>query len=109
VWAVVACVPDAPPHLWNGVGIEPAAMPDATTFAQRVRQGQLRPIQTVLVHAKLRPILLLQDRPRGAMPELIALGMVGLEELSTRQRGSIRDQTRAITISLAGPTGKVRP
>jgi hypothetical protein len=106
VWAVVACVPDAPPQLWNGVGIEPVTMPDATTFAQRVRQGQLRPVQTVLVHAKLRPVLLLQERPRGVLPELIALGMVGLEALSTGERDSIREQLEPSLFHLPVRQGK---
>lgn len=92
VWAVVACVPDGPSRLWQGVGSEPVEVPNATTFALRVRQEQLAADQTLLVDAKLRPILLLQDRPRGVLREMVALRMVYLEKLSDRQRNSIRDQ-----------------
>lgn len=92
VWAVVACVPEGPSRLWQGVGSEPAEVPDATTFALRVRQEQLTADQTLLVDAKLRPILLLQERPRGVLREMVALRMVCLEKLSDSQRNSIRDQ-----------------
>lgn len=92
VWAVVTCVPQGPSRLWQGVGSAPAALPDATTFALRVRQEQLTADQTLLVDAKLRPILLLQDRPRGVIREMVALRLVCLEKLSDRQQASIREQ-----------------
>ena len=34
-----------------------------------------------MVKGKLRPVLLLQDRPRGVLKEIVALRMVRLEEL----------------------------
>lgn len=92
VWAVVACVPEGPWRLWQGVGRDPADVPDATTFAVRVRHGQLTPHQILLADARLQPILLLQARPRGVLREIVALRMVDLEKLSDSQRNSIRDQ-----------------
>jgi len=92
VWAIVPRVPDAPSRVWQGVGAEPVELPDAATLARRVRQEQLAADQTLLVEAKLRPILLLQDRPRGVLHEIVALRMVCLETLTDTQRAGIREQ-----------------
>jgi mRNA-degrading endonuclease toxin of MazEF toxin-antitoxin module len=92
VWAIVAYVPEAPFRLWLGPDRPPAELPDARTYAQQVRHQGLEAEQTFLVAGKLRPIVLLQDRPRRVLREIVALRMVRLETLSESQRADIRDQ-----------------
>ncbi len=92
VWAIVSYVPEAPFRLWLGEGHPLGEIADARTFAQQVRQQGLDAEQTFLVAGKLRPVLLLQDRPRRALREIVALRMVRLETLSETQQTSIRDQ-----------------
>ncbi len=47
---------------------------------------------TLLVDASLRPVVLLQDRPRGVLGDALALGIVSLAGLSPGQRESVREQ-----------------
>jgi len=92
VWAIVAYVPEAPFRLWLGDKHGPGEVADARAFAQQVRQQGLDAEQTFLAKGKLRPVLLLQDRPRRALREIIALRMVRLQTLSEAQQASIREQ-----------------
>ncbi|HSZ69671.1 MAG TPA: hypothetical protein VK756_04850 [Solirubrobacteraceae bacterium] len=92
VWAITPYVPEAPFRLWLGDGHPVGEIADARELAQQVRQQGLDAEQTFLVKGKLRPVLLLQDRPRRALREIVALRMVRLETLSDVQQASIRDQ-----------------
>jgi mRNA-degrading endonuclease toxin of MazEF toxin-antitoxin module len=92
VWAIVAYVPEAPFRLWLGDKHPPGEVADATAFARQIRQQGLDAEQTFLVKGKLRPVLLLQDRPRRALREIVALRMVRVETLSETQQASIREQ-----------------
>ena len=92
VWAVVSYVPEAPFRLWLGDRHSSSEVPDAKAFAHQVRRQGLDAEQTFLVKGKLRPVLLLQDRPRRALREIVALRMVRLETLSDAQQESIREQ-----------------
>ncbi len=92
VWTIVAYVPQAPFYLWLGEEHPTGEIADAHAFAQLVRRQGLDAEQTFLVEGKLRPVLLLQDRPRRALREVVALRMVRLETLSEIQRASIRAQ-----------------
>jgi hypothetical protein len=92
VWAIVSYVPEAPFRLWLGEQHPVGEIADAGAFARQVRHQGLDAEQTFLVKGKLRPVLLLQDRPRRALPEILALRMVRLEKLSETQQGSIREQ-----------------
>lgn len=90
VWAFVSYVPEAPFHLWLGDGVQSGTIPNAETFAHQVRKQGLDPEQAFIVSGKLRPVLLLQDRPRKVLKEIVALRMVRLEKLSNEQRDRIR-------------------
>ena len=90
VWAIVSYVPRAPFRLWLGEGHPMGKIVNAHAFAEQVRQQGLDAEQTFLVEGKLRPVLLLQDRPRRALREVVALRMVRLETLPETQRASIR-------------------
>jgi len=92
VWAIVSYIPEAPFRLWPGDGHPAGEIADAQAFARQVRRQGLDAEQTFLVNGKLRPVLLLQDRPRRALREIVALRMVRLETLSKTQQTSIRDQ-----------------
>jgi len=91
-WAVVSYGPEAPFRVRLGSDQAPAKLPDAQTYAEQIRHGALDAETTLVVAGKLRPIVLLQDRPRGVLREVVALGMVRLAILSTKQQASIRDQ-----------------
>lgn len=90
VWAVTPYIPEAPFRLWLGEDQPIATIPDATAYARQAREQGLEAEQTFLVEGKLRPVLLLQDRPRGVMPEIAALRMVRLEALSASEQEGIR-------------------
>jgi len=85
-------VPEAPFRLWLGDDERVAEIPDARTYAEQVRAQGLEAEQSFVVEGKLRPILLLQDRPRGVLRELVGLRMVRLEALSNDQQTRVREQ-----------------
>jgi hypothetical protein len=89
VWAIAAYVPQAPFRVWLGPDQPVAELPDARTYARQARHHGLDAEQTFLVEGKLRPVVLLQDRPRGVLPEIVALRMVRLEQLAAEHRERI--------------------
>jgi hypothetical protein len=92
VWAIVPYVPEAPFRLWLGDDQPVAELPDARSYAEQVREQGLDAEQSFVVQVKLRPVLLLQDRPRGVLKEIVALRMVRLEELPEEHQARIREQ-----------------
>lgn len=90
VWAIAPYVPEAPFRIWHGPGHRPSEIPDATAYARQARHQGLDAEQVFLVAGKLRPVLLLQERPRGVLPEIACLRMVRLERLETQQQAGIR-------------------
>ena len=83
-------MPQAPFRIWLGADQPLAEIPDAESYARQARHQGLPSEQTFLVEGKLRPVVLLQDRPRRALREIVALRMVRIEELALEQRESIR-------------------
>lgn len=106
VWAIVAYVPEAPFRLWLGEGNPLGEIASAGAFAHQVRRQGFDAEQTFLVKGKLRPVLLLQDRPRRALREIVALRMVRLETLTEPQQASIRDQREPSLFHLPVRTAK---
>jgi mRNA-degrading endonuclease toxin of MazEF toxin-antitoxin module len=92
VWAIVAYVPETPFRVWLGNEQPTAEIRDAASYAYQVRRQGLDAEQTFLVPGKLRPVLLLQDRPRRVLREIVALRMVRLETLPTERKARIREQ-----------------
>lgn len=90
VWALVGFVPEAPFCLWHGDAQRHSTLPDAQTFARQVREQGLDAEQTFLVGGKLRPVLLLQDRPRNVLREIVGLRMVRIETLREPAQAAIR-------------------
>jgi mRNA-degrading endonuclease toxin of MazEF toxin-antitoxin module len=92
VWAIVACIGETPYRVWRGAGAEPIELPDATAFARQVRDTDHAGSQTLVIEARMRPILLLQDRTRDVLLDVVGLGLVGLDTLAQAQQTSVRDQ-----------------
>jgi hypothetical protein len=90
VWAITSYVPEAPLRVWLGAERPIAEIPDARTYARQAREQGLDAEQTFLVKGRLRPVVLLQDRPRGVLPEIVALRMLRLEALAPGQQEAIR-------------------
>ena len=55
------------------------------------RDGELTQVPTFSVPAKLRPVVLLQDRPRSALPEYAALKLTRFTKLSAPEQQRVRD------------------
>ncbi len=92
VWALVGFVPQAPFRLWHGDQHPHSALPDAQTFGHQARHQGLDAQQTFLVEGKLRPVVLMQDRPRNVLREIVGLRMVRLGTLPEAEQISIREQ-----------------
>jgi len=85
VWALVAFQPEAPFEL------DGSSYPTVADVSRAMRRGSLQSTPTLLVEIKLRPVLVLQDRPRGAIPEYAALKLTRLTKVSSAARRQIRD------------------
>lgn len=92
VWAIVPYVPEAPFRLWLGDEQPVGEIADARGYADQVRTQGLEAEQRFVVGGKLRPVLLLQDRPRGVLKEIVALRMVRLEAQSESHQRRIRQR-----------------
>ena len=90
VWAVAPYVLQAPFRIWGGAEQPVATIATAAELSRQVLRRGLDAEQTFLVAGKLRPVVLLQERPRRALPEYAALRILRLEELSESRRESVR-------------------
>ncbi len=106
VWSLVGFVPEAPFRLWHGYEHPSSQLADARTFAQQVRGQGLDARQTFLVDGKLRPVVLLQDRPRNVLREIVGLRMVRLETLPEPAQAAIRDKREPSLFHLPVCTSK---
>ncbi len=90
VWAFTAFQAEAP---FEPVGVDGAtrAYADAAAVARAVRDGELARVPIFRVPAKLRPVVLLQDRPRGALPEYSALKLTRFTKLRAPEQQRVRD------------------
>jgi len=89
VWAIVPYLFEAPFSIVGGSTAE-TTFATADNVARAVYHDRLDPEQRYAVRAKVRPILLLQDRPLGLLPEFAALRLVRLEKLAAQDRERIR-------------------
>ena len=69
-----------------------ATVETATELARLVRRRGLDAEQTFLTTGKLRPLVILQERPRHALPEHVALRIIRLEELARSHQEAIRSE-----------------
>ena len=90
VWAIAPYAPTAPFRIWGGPDQPVAVVETATDLARMALERGLDPEQTFLTAGKLRPVVILQDRPRRALPEYAALRIVRLEGLPRAGQEAIR-------------------
>jgi hypothetical protein len=89
-WAFTAFQPESPFELQTASG----ASHTYTTIeevAVATRAGDLPHTPPFVVRAKIRPLVFLQDRPRGALPEYAALKLTRFTKLGTDEQKSVRD------------------
>ena len=101
VWAVAPYAPKSPFRIWSGADQPVATVDTATELARLVSRRGLDAEQTFLTAGKLRPVVILQDRPRRALPEYAALRIVRLEELAPAEQEAIRSHCEPSLFHLA--------
>jgi hypothetical protein len=91
VWALVLFENEQPFHATGRDGAE-RTYEDIRSLSEAVRKRDLSPEFTVRLGAKVRPVLLLQDRPQGRLPEFVALKLTRLEKMREEMREAIKAQ-----------------
>lgn len=90
VWDLTAFQPEAPFELVGQDGVS-RSYSTAVEVARAVRSGELAQAPPFMVPAKLRPVVLLQDRPRGELPEYAALKTTRFTKLSAAEQQKVRN------------------
>lgn len=88
VWALVLYENEAPFRLADHA----KTYADISALARSVRDREIAPEFTISVGAKIRPVLILQDRPQGRLPEYAALKLTRLEKLAADDIEAIRSR-----------------
>ena len=91
VWALTGFQPEAPFRALGRAG-DLLTFATATELAEALRDGRLQTASDFLVGAKLRPVVLLQERPRGVLPEFAGLKLSRFTKLAPRDQQRIRDR-----------------
>ena len=91
VWALVLFENEAPFRLSDTAGAT-TAYGSVRDLSEAIRRREIDPEFTVEIGAKVRPVLLLQDRPQGRLPEYAALKLTRLDKLDDEDHGAIRRQ-----------------
>jgi mRNA-degrading endonuclease toxin of MazEF toxin-antitoxin module len=100
VWAFTTFQPEAPFDLVGTDEIE-RSYKTSREVAFAINKGELPDIPAFPVDAKIRPVVLLQDRPRGALPEYAALKLARFTKLSEQEQQAVRDGERPALFHLA--------
>lgn len=103
-WAAVASVCQGPLRRWLGDEVSAETI-DSVGLARQLRASD-RDSCTLLVDASLRPVVLVQDRPRGVLGDTLALAIVPLGGLSENQRADVREQREPSLFHLPARPGK---
>lgn len=90
VWAVSAFEVKQPFRILEHDGTQ-TRVPDVQTLARKVLKKEISGDFEIAVEAKLRPVLLLQDRPTGRFEDYAALRLVRLEKFDPADQETIRD------------------
>lgn len=90
LWAFTAFQPEAPFELVDVSG-ETRLFPDAPAVARAIKDGELAYVPRFNVAAKLRPLVILQDRPRGVLPEYATLKLTRFTKLDADDQQRVRD------------------
>lgn len=89
MWAVTPYIAQAPFRVLVPDGTETRFL-DAPAMARAMRRGELPGQFELAIPAKLRPVLLIQDRPRGRFADFAALRLVRVEKFSATEQDAIR-------------------
>jgi hypothetical protein len=90
VWAVSGFDIKQPFRVLEHDGTE-ARVADAEELARRVQRRELAGAFELVVGAKLRPVILLQERPVGRFADFAALRLTRLEKFAPDEQQRIRD------------------
>jgi hypothetical protein len=90
LWAFTAFQPQAPFELVDVNG-DDRLYPEAPSVARAIKGGELARAPTFKVAAKLRPLVILQDRPRGVLPEYAALKLTRFTKLDAGDQQRVRE------------------
>ena len=100
VWAFTTFQPEAPFDLVGTDEVE-RSYKTSREVAFAIKKDELPDIPAFPVDAKIRPVVLLQDRPRGALPEYAALKLARFTKLSEQEQQAVRDGERPALFHLA--------
>ena len=90
LWAFTAFQPEAPFELVDTNG-DDRLFPNAPAVARAIKDRELASVPRFKVAAKLRPLVVLQDRPRGVLPEYAALKLTRFTKLDADDQQRVRD------------------
>ncbi|HXA53966.1 MAG TPA: hypothetical protein VNV37_03730 [Solirubrobacteraceae bacterium] len=105
LWALTVFQPEAPFQLVDVDGDE-HLYPDAPAVARAIRDGELAQASSFKVTAKLRPLVILQDRPRGVLPEHAALKLTRFTKLAAGDQQRVREGLEPALFHLPFNKGK---
>lgn len=90
IWAIGTFEVQSPFRVLEHDGTE-TRLPDARSLARKVLAKQMEGDFELAVGAKLRPVLLLQDRPAGRFQDFAALRLTRVEKFDPADQQTIRD------------------
>jgi hypothetical protein len=90
VWAISPVEVKQPFRVIEHDGTE-TRLPDAQTLARKVFKKEMAGDFEIAVGAKLRPVLLLQDRPAGRFEDFAALRLLRIEKFDPADQQTIRN------------------
>lgn len=99
VWALVPFQPQAPFEL------DDRSYATAKDAARAIREGALSRVPVIRVEAKLRPIAILQERPRGVRPEYAALKLARTDKYPEADRQRVRRGKSPSLVALSNACG----
>ena len=105
MWATTTFQPEAPFRVMRADG-SIAVFDTVHHLAEAIGQHKISIAHTFLVDAKIRPVVILQGRPRGALPEYAALKLTRLAKLTDDGRKRVRQGLYPDLLYLAEDAGK---
>jgi len=89
VWATTVFQPEAPFRVMRADG-SVGAFADAHELADAIGRAEVPVTHTCLIDAKIRPVVILQARPRGALDDYAALKLTRLAKVRAVDRDRVR-------------------
>ncbi len=90
VWTISAFEVKQPFRVLEHDGTE-TRIPDAQSLARRVLGQEMAGDFEIVLGAKLRPVLLLQERPAARFEDFVALRLMRVQKLDPADRQAVRD------------------